>query len=352
MEQKQTNLFKEKIEIVKNKDKKKGTIEISSLEYDNNSEENIKNLREKSIPCPKIKGFAVDFWGHNEGSGTPCKDEKEVKEQVERLKREYGGLYKLEIKDNRKEELTEEKDDSDWKEINIIIKRCEDKEEYSYLFVEYFANPTLESKNERISVSSTHQKPKGELGSSWGSWGWNNLNDETPTTEKFMEELLDFVKINSSKPFHPTIDGIFTTTLKRENILISFSKRAREYLGREGFDFKKFEKEFKEIKQETATKDDIRKSTTFTLMEKQVDKLKDECWAIKGYFEECYFLPQAHRRFSEHYRTKLKELNIDATDLNKLRDLYLRKTRSYQIFYTKVYEQRHGEKPEEEYTYP
>ncbi len=331
---------KTEVEIVKNKDKKKAIIEISLCEYDNNSEENLKNLREKNIPCPKIKGFAVDFLGHNEGSGSPCKDEEEVKKQVEYLKKKHSGMYKLEIIDDR---LTELKD-SDWNEINELVKRCKDKE-YAYLFVGYSANPTLESKNESIDITSTHEKPKGEMGSSYGSWGWENLKNDKPTTEKFMEELLDDVRSKVKLPYHPTIDGIFSTTLKRENILISFSKKAREYLEKKGFDFKKFEDELKKIKQTQATKEDVKKSTTFDLMEKQVDKLKNECWAIKGYFEECYFLPQAHRRFSNYHKDKLKELNIDTTDLNKLRDLYIKKANTYKIFYAKVYMQRHNEMP-------
>lgn len=264
-----------------------------------------------------------------------------------------GKKYTLEFKEEDEPEIeTEEKNKgSDWKEINEMIKRCGDKEEYSYIFVEYHSNPTLESKNERLSISSTHQKPKGQMGNSWGSWGWENGGEET--TEKFMEGLLDFVRNNSNKPYHPTIDGIFTTSLKRENILISFCKRAREYLEKAGFDFKKFEKELKEITQETATKDDIRKSTTFDLMEKQVDKLKDDCWAIKGFFDEHSFLLKTSTNYRKDYYTKkLEELKIETNDLNKLRDLYNKKARSYQIFYTKVYEQMHGEKPEEEYTYP
>ncbi len=81
--------------------RRKGIITISLCEYDDNSEENLKNWREKNIPIPKINGFAVDFTGHNEGSGSPCKDEIAVMKQVENLRAKHEKEYKLEIRDKR-----------------------------------------------------------------------------------------------------------------------------------------------------------------------------------------------------------------------------------------------------------
>lgn len=46
----------------------------------------------------------VDFWGFNEGSGTPTKNEEEVKEQVDFLVKKYQEKYNLEIKDERNKE--------------------------------------------------------------------------------------------------------------------------------------------------------------------------------------------------------------------------------------------------------
>jgi len=74
-----------------------GIIEIDKLEYDDNSEENLKNWREKETPFPKINGFSVDFTGHNQGSGSPCKDMQEVNERVKRLIQEHQEDHKIKI---------------------------------------------------------------------------------------------------------------------------------------------------------------------------------------------------------------------------------------------------------------
>ncbi|HUS50531.1 MAG TPA: hypothetical protein VMZ91_10225, partial [Candidatus Paceibacterota bacterium] len=125
--------------------------------------------------------------------------------------------YTLEFETEKQE--VEVDDDSDWNEIHNLETRCKDKEEFAYLFVEYNANPTLESKNEHLSMSSTHEMPKGQLGSSYGSWGWTYGKDKT--IEKLFEELVDFMKSNADKPFHPTLKGIATTTLNLDNVIIT-----------------------------------------------------------------------------------------------------------------------------------
>jgi len=56
----------------------------------------IKHLDSKENP------FAVDFEGHNEGTGSPCKDEDEVQKEVKSLISRYGDKYTLEITDKRK----------------------------------------------------------------------------------------------------------------------------------------------------------------------------------------------------------------------------------------------------------
>ena len=66
-------------------DKRKVTIEYDRLIFDDNSEANLENWREKGIPIPKIKGFSVDFTGWNEGSASPCKDWAEVQEKIKYL---------------------------------------------------------------------------------------------------------------------------------------------------------------------------------------------------------------------------------------------------------------------------
>jgi len=53
------------------------------------------------------KFVSVDFEGFNEGSASPCDNEKEAQEQVELLLQKYGKTYKIKIIDKRiKEDLT------------------------------------------------------------------------------------------------------------------------------------------------------------------------------------------------------------------------------------------------------
>ena len=247
-----------------------------------------------------------------------------------------------------------EESDSAWNEINKMTKRCEKKEgeeEYSYLFVDYIAKPTLESKNEYLSMTSTHKMPNGKLGSSWGSWTWTFEKEET--IDKLFVELVDFMKNCVKKPFHPTLKGIATTTLNQENVVISFSKNAKKYMTGLGFDFKKYEIELKKIKQAKATEEDIKKSQRFEIMEKQADRIKDECWAIAGYFSNHNFLPtRNYRNDVDYYDKKVKALGLDTNDLNKLRDLYIKKVRVYRVLYKKIYFERWGKNTNDEYSYP
>ena len=68
--------------------KRKGIITIDKMESETNS-----NLI-----------YSVDFEGHNEGSGNPCKSEEEVNEVVKRLKADKQAEYNLEVIDRRKKE--------------------------------------------------------------------------------------------------------------------------------------------------------------------------------------------------------------------------------------------------------
>ena len=68
--------------------KRKGIITIKNLEGSENNK----------YP------FAVDFWGHNEGCGSPCCNEEEVKKEVDSLIKQHNNIYILEVKDERKKE--------------------------------------------------------------------------------------------------------------------------------------------------------------------------------------------------------------------------------------------------------
>ena len=69
--------------------KREGTITISNLTGEG---------------CPNLK-FSVDFSGFNEGSGSPCENEQEVKEKVEQLIKKHKN-YNLKIVDERIKQMT------------------------------------------------------------------------------------------------------------------------------------------------------------------------------------------------------------------------------------------------------
>jgi len=114
----------EKFEVEMKKSKparKRGKITIHLCEFDDNSDENLKNYREKNIPVPKIKGFAVDFEGHNEGSGTPCKDENEVMKQIEYLRVKHKENYIIDVVDERAKQM-KIRDLVKDKKVKVLVK--------------------------------------------------------------------------------------------------------------------------------------------------------------------------------------------------------------------------------------
>jgi len=59
-----------------------------------------------------IEENSVSFWGFNEGSGSPCKNEEEINKEVENLKAKHSENYILKIidkRENKKVEIVEEK---------------------------------------------------------------------------------------------------------------------------------------------------------------------------------------------------------------------------------------------------
>jgi len=56
-----------------------------------------------------IEENSVSFWGFNEGSGSPCKNEEEINKEVENLKARHSENYILKIVDKREKKVVEEK---------------------------------------------------------------------------------------------------------------------------------------------------------------------------------------------------------------------------------------------------
>ena len=182
--------MKEKSKI-KKPARKRGKITIHLSEYDDNSEENLKNYREKNIPCPKIKGFAVDFEGHNEGSGSPCKDEIEVMKEVEHLRVKHKENYILDVVDERANE----------QKVRDLVK---DKK--VIVLVKYH----LDSKDERGFFVSDNRSELGiesYLGGADSSGFGGNIGEKEKTLDEKEKEATDWI-----------IKDIMEDGVPRENI--------------------------------------------------------------------------------------------------------------------------------------
>lgn len=100
-----------------------------------------KPVRAAKIPRPKGKRkakilirsqnskenpFAVDFEGFNEGSGSPCANEEEVQEDVEKLKQRHAEIYDIKVIDEREPHIR-------FSYLNeykqFIIDLCKEREE-------------------------------------------------------------------------------------------------------------------------------------------------------------------------------------------------------------------------------
>jgi hypothetical protein len=199
-------------------------------------------------------------------------------------------------------------------------------------------------RDNHLNTHCSHEMPSGVLGGSWGG-GFIELTEDNDIT---MANLLNWVK-NEVKFPHSDTESPFTTTLKLENCWIEISKEAKEFLTKRGFNWVKYKEELGKITQREATQEDLMKAKTFDLMEKQMDKLKDECWAIRGYIENELF---KKRNSSSYYSEKMIKFGLDTKDLNKLKELYDLKANQYHIYYCKVYEMRWDKPCDDEYSYP
>lgn len=49
---------------------------------------------------------SVNYWGHNEGGGSPLNNEKEIQDMVKRLIKQYKDKYKIKVEDKRIKQAT------------------------------------------------------------------------------------------------------------------------------------------------------------------------------------------------------------------------------------------------------
>jgi len=178
-------------------------ITIHLCNFDDNSDENLKNYREKNIHIPKIKGFAVDFEGHNEGSGTPCKDEAEVMKEVEYLRVKHKENYIIDVVDERANEQKVKELVKD-KKVIVLVKYGLDKDDERDFFVS-------DNRNE-LGIASC-------LGGCDSSGFGGNIGEKEKTLEEKEKEATEWV-----------IKDVMEDGVPRENIEVIKEEMTKEDL--------------------------------------------------------------------------------------------------------------------------
>jgi hypothetical protein len=275
----------------------------------------------------------IDMWNDKE-----LREDYKVgtKEYYDRIAEEEARVKKYDKKEKKKnEEIVKNEQD-----LTDIEKSNEQD------LTDEKSNLSIGFDERGLYQNSSLTKPRNQLGS-WSSGG----GEVGKTNEEIMEKLLDFYRNNLKKPLSKE-ETPFTTTLDIKNCEVRISDEARAFLVLKGFDFKKFEEEEMKLKnsQVLATNEDLMKAKTFELMEKSMTKLRDECSAIRGYFE-CFLNRHKTNEKNPYFLKKINELGIVTTDLNKLKELYDSKANIYQIYYKKVYQMRWNTKCNDEYSY-
>lgn len=147
--------------------------------------------------------LAVDFEGHNEGSGTPCKDEAEVMKEVSYLKAKHEKEYKLEVIDEREKEQ-KARDLIKGKKIIVKVKYGLDSDDKRDFFV---------SDNRReVGIESY-------LGGTHISAYGGRIGEKEKTFEEKEKEAIDWV-----------IKDVMQNGIKREDIEIIKEEMSEEDL--------------------------------------------------------------------------------------------------------------------------
>ena len=97
------------------KGKDKATITLSYSYFSSDIPE--KNIKKGD------KFYSVSFWGHNEGSGSPCYTYEEMVKEIQNLKAKYEEKYKITIIDDEKIQYSGLLDK--WK--GFIVNLCKEK---------------------------------------------------------------------------------------------------------------------------------------------------------------------------------------------------------------------------------
>jgi len=168
-----------------------------------------------------------------------------------------------------------------------------------------------------------------------------NLISETGYRSEFLSDLdLEYNSVQDLVTAYcienTKLKPIFTKSEKivnKENNTL----QEQELISQENEQFQKeLEEESEEEIEEVKTPEQIQKEKTLELLDKTCRRLRDDCWKIRGYFEE-FLYPKKN-----YYANKLKEMNIETADLKTLKELFDSKAKQYKLYYEKAHFIRWG----------
>jgi len=175
------------------------------------------------------------------------------------------------------------KAESDYEpELGAWIKKCEEeKENYLYWAFDYHNRIELDNTTEFISGEHTLERiNRGRADSFGGSWGSGGCYQGSEGSKKLWDMLLSIRRDRLSKPYHrEKADDFSIRGIKKENIRVFFSKKAKEYLKEKcGWDFALFQEKWDSIREAELSPEIIKRNDRYYELRKLIDDLDKKIW--------------------------------------------------------------------------
>lgn len=183
------------------------------------------------------------------------------------------------------------KAESDYQpELGAWIKKCEEeKESYLYWAFDYHSRIELDNKMESISAERVLERlNRGRSDSYGGSWGSGGSYQSLEDLKKLWDELLSMRKGWLSKPYHrEKADEFSIRGIRKENICVFFSRKAKEFLKEKGgWDFALFQEKWESMPEVGLSPEIVRKNDRYHELRGLIDDLDKKIWSRKRELEE------------------------------------------------------------------
>ncbi len=168
-------------------------------------------------------------------------------------------------------------------------KACEvNKESVIYWHFDYYSRFSLGSKEEFITGGRTFARYNhGRSDTYGGSWGCGESCRNKDEATALWKELIGSKTRTLAMPFHAEkADDFSLRGVKKENIRIFLSSKAKEYLESMGWDFTIFYKEWDSIKEGVLTPEIVAINDRYYELRASVDALNKKTWKRRHELEE------------------------------------------------------------------